>query len=47
MSPSRRRMLLRLVLLVLVPLLAAGGAAFAWQAGGRIITTENAYVRAD
>lgn len=47
MSPSRRRVLLRLVLLVLVPLLAAGGAAFVWQAGGRTITTENAYVRAD
>jgi membrane fusion protein (multidrug efflux system) len=47
MSPSRRRTLLRLALLVLVPLLAAAGAAFAWQAGGRTITTENAYVRAD
>ena len=47
MSPSRRRVLLRLVLLVLVPLMAAGGAAFAWLAGGRTITTENAYVRAD
>ena len=47
MSPSRRRILLRLVLLLVVPLLAAGGAALAWQAGGRTISTENAYVRAD
>lgn len=47
MSPSRRRVLLRLTLLVLVPALAAVAAALVWQAGGRTVSTENAYVRAD
>ena len=47
MIPSRRRGLLRLLLLMVVPALAVVGAAFVWQAGGRTITTENAYVRAD
>ena len=42
-----RRMLLRLVLLVGVPVLSAVAALVIWQAGGRYVTTENAYVKAD
>ncbi len=39
--------LLRLVLLIGVPVIVAiGGVAF-WQAGGRYVNTENAYVKAD
>jgi len=39
--------LLRFVLLVVVPVLALLVAAAFWLTGGRYITTENAYVRAD
>jgi len=39
--------LLRFVLLVVVPALALLVAAAFWLTGGRYITTENAYVRAD
>ncbi len=42
-----RRLVLRLVLLVGVPAVVILGAAFIWQMGGRYITTENAYVKAD
>jgi membrane fusion protein (multidrug efflux system) len=45
-APAGRR-LLRLVLLLGVPALALVGAAVIWQRGGRYITTENAYVKAD
>jgi len=41
------RRILRLGLLVVLPLLAAGAGLFAWQRGGRFVTTENAYVKAD
>jgi len=44
---QRRIRLLRLILLVVVPLLVAVGGAFAWQSGGRFVSTENAYVKAD
>jgi len=44
---QRRTRLLRLVLLVVVPLLVAIGGAFVWQSGGRYVSTENAYVKAD
>jgi membrane fusion protein, multidrug efflux system len=40
-------MLARLVLLVGVPILSAIAALAIWQAGGRYVTTENAYVKAD
>lgn len=43
----RRTRLLRFVLLVGVPLLAIAGAAVVWQRGGRYVTTENSYVKAD
>ena len=46
MTKGRTR-LLRLILLVAVPLLVAVGGVFAWQSGGRYISTENAYVKAD
>ena len=46
-APSIRRARLRLVLLLGVPLLVVLGAAVIWQQGGRYITTENAYVKAD
>ena len=46
-SPPGRRVLVRLVLLVGVPMVAAFGALVVWQAGGRYVTTENAYVKAD
>jgi membrane fusion protein (multidrug efflux system) len=42
-----RRVLLRLALLVGVPLIALAGGLLAWLTGGRYITTENAYVKAD
>ena len=42
-----RRLVLRLVLLVGVPTIAVIGAIAIWQTGGRYITTENAYVKAD
>ena len=35
------------MLLVVVPLLVAIGGAFVWQSGGRYVSTENAYVKAD
>jgi membrane fusion protein (multidrug efflux system) len=41
------RALLRLGLLLGVPLLVAAGALLVWQAGGRYVTAENAYVKAD
>jgi membrane fusion protein, multidrug efflux system len=46
MRPSRKRAMLRLMLLVGVPLVVAAGALVVWQRGGRYITTENAYVKA-
>ena len=46
-SPPGRRVLVRLVLLVGVPMVAAFGALVVWRTGGRYITTENAYVKAD
>lgn len=42
-----RRMLVRLVLLVGLPALAAAGGLLWWLQGGRYISTENAYVKAD
>jgi membrane fusion protein (multidrug efflux system) len=42
-----RRVLLRLGLLVGVPLVALASGLLFWLTGGRYITTENAYVRAD
>ena len=44
---TRRTRMLRFGLLVLVPLLVAIGGAIAWQRGGRYVSTENAYVKAD
>lgn len=38
---------MRIALLVGVPLLVVIGGAFVWQAGGRYVNTENAYVKAD
>ena len=42
-----RRLMLRLVLLVGVPAVVLVGAALVWQTGGRYVTSENAYVKAD
>ena len=42
-----RRLVLRLVLLVVVPVVAVVGALVVWQMGGRYVTSENAYVKAD
>lgn len=42
-----RRFVLRLVLLIGVPFVAVIGALGIWQMGGRYVTTENAYVKAD
>ncbi len=42
-----RRALIRLLLLVGVPLLAGAGAVALWLAGGRFVTSDNAYVKAD
>jgi membrane fusion protein (multidrug efflux system) len=42
-----RRRLLRPLLLLGLPLLVATAAVVVWQRGGRYITTENAYVKAD
>jgi len=49
MTPPRPlgRRLLRAVLLLAVPLLVLAGAALVWERGGRYVTTENAYVKAD
>jgi membrane fusion protein (multidrug efflux system) len=44
---SRRIRLVRQLLLVVVPLLVAVGGILIWTQGGRIISTENAYVKAD
>jgi membrane fusion protein, multidrug efflux system len=44
---NRRLRLLRLLLLVGVPLLVVVGGAVVWQSGGRWVSTENAYVKAD
>jgi membrane fusion protein (multidrug efflux system) len=44
---NRRLRLLRLLLLIGVPLLVVVGGAFVWQRGGRWVSTENAYVKAD
>ena len=38
---------LRPILLILVPCLAVVGAVMVWLWGGRYVTTENAYVKAD
>jgi len=46
MTRARTR-LLRWLLLVGVPLCVAVGGAVIWQQGGRIVSTENAYVKAD
>src|SRR5450432_3995259 len=43
----QRTRLLRLLLLVVVPLSVAIGGAVVWQNGGRYVSTENAYVKAD
>ncbi|MGE0717722.1 MAG: efflux RND transporter periplasmic adaptor subunit [Alphaproteobacteria bacterium] len=43
----RRRSPLRILLLLVVPALVIAGAALLWQQGGRFVTTENAYVKAD
>lgn len=42
-----RRFLIRLILLIGVPVIAVTAALAVWQMGGRYITTENAYVKAD
>jgi membrane fusion protein (multidrug efflux system) len=42
-----KRRLLRVLLLLGVPALVAAAALFVWQRGGRYISTENAYVKAD
>ena len=39
--------MLRLVLLIGVPLVAAGIGLAIWQRGGRFISTEDAYVKTD
>ena len=41
------RFLLRFFLLVLVPLAAVAGAVYVYATGGRYVTTENAYVKAN
>jgi membrane fusion protein (multidrug efflux system) len=41
------RRLVRLTLLLVVPLLVAAAGVFAYAMGGRIVSTENAYVRTD
>src|SRR5438045_1091749 len=48
---SRRRVnwrrWLRLPLMLLVPLLLLAGAAYAYLTGGRLVSTDDAYVKAD
>ncbi len=46
MSPGRVR-LLRLLLLLGLPLLTIAGGLAVWQQGGRLVSTDNAYVKAD
>ena len=46
MTRGRTR-LLRAVLLIGVPVAVLVGGAAIWQAGGRYVNTENAYVKAD
>lgn len=46
-DPEARRRHVRRVLLVLGPLLAVGLGLYAWLTGGRYVSTENAYVKAD
>ena len=46
MTKARTR-LLRFLLLVAVPVAVAAGGALVWQGGGRFVSTENAYVKAD
>jgi len=46
-KPSLGRRLLRALLLVLVPLGAAGAGLYAYATGGRYVVTENAYVKAN
>lgn len=41
------RIPLRVILLVVLPLAAVGGGLWVWLSGGRYISTENAYVKAD
>ena len=44
-APRRRR--LRMMLLVVVPVVLLIGAGMAWLAGGRYVSTDDAYVKAD
>ena len=46
-SPALRRRVLRVVLLVVVPSIAALVAALVWLQGGRYVETDNAFVKAD
>ncbi|MBX3614415.1 MAG: HlyD family secretion protein [Burkholderiaceae bacterium] len=46
-APNGRRRALRILLLVVVPALAALVVAIAWLQGGRYVETDNAYVKAD
>ncbi|MFN4089001.1 MAG: HlyD family secretion protein, partial [Alphaproteobacteria bacterium] len=45
--PLMRRHLLRLVLVIAVPAVLIAGGALLWLAGGRYVSTENAYVKND
>ncbi len=44
---NRRTRALRFLLLVVIPLLVVVGGVVTWQHGGRYVSTENAYVKAD
>ncbi len=44
-QPRRRRRLRRIALMLAVPLLVAAAGSWWWITGGRIMTTENAYVQ--
>lgn len=46
-KPVRGRVLLRLLLLVVVPMAAAIVGAYWYTLGGRYVTTDNAYVKAN
>ena len=43
----RRAIVLRLLLLIGVPVVAAGVGLTIWQQGGRFVSTEDAYVKTD